>query len=69
VRRTKTWDTSAVKYNAVTKAYSGAVKYVGGFQKNGSLGGDFVGNFMGLNIDGEYDVMSRSVNGISYHGV
>ena len=23
---------------------------------------------MGLNVDGEYDVMSRSVNGISYHG-
>ena len=64
----ETWDTSAVKYNAVTKTYSGAVKYVGGFQKNGSFGGDFVANFMGLNVDGEYDVMSRSVNGISYHG-
>jgi hypothetical protein len=64
----ETWDTSAVKYNAVTKTYSGVVKYVGGFQKTGSFGGDFVANFMGLNIDGEYDVMSRSVNGISYHG-
>ncbi len=64
----ETWDTSAVKYAAATKTYSGAVKYVGGFQKNGSFGGDFVGNFMGLNVDGEYDVMSRSVNGISYHG-
>jgi hypothetical protein len=64
----ETWDTSAVKYNAVTKTYSGAVKYVGGFQKNGSFGGDFVANFMGLTIDGEYDAMSRSVNGISYHG-
>ena len=64
----ETWDTSAVKYDAVKKTYSGAVKYVGGFQKNGSFGGDFVANFMGLNVDGEYDVMSRSVNGISYHG-
>jgi hypothetical protein len=64
----ETWDTSAVKYDAVKKTYSGAVKYVGGFQKNGSFGGDFVANFMGLNVDGEYDVMSRIVNGISYHG-
>ena len=41
----ETWDTSAVKYNAVTKTYSGAVKYVGGFQKNGTFGGDFVANY------------------------
>jgi hypothetical protein len=64
----ETWDTSAVKYDAVKKTYSGAVKYVGGFQKNGSFGGDFVANFMGLTIDGEYDVMNRTVNGVSYHG-
>jgi hypothetical protein len=61
------WDTSAIKYDAVKKTYSGAVKYVGGFQKNGSFGGDFVANFMGLTVDGEYDVMARSVNGVSFH--
>jgi hypothetical protein len=64
----ETWDTSAVKYDNVKSTYSGAVKYVGGFQKNGSFGGDFVASFMGLSLDGEYDVMSRSVNGVSYHG-
>jgi hypothetical protein len=62
----ETWDTSAVKLDPAKKTYSG-LKYAGGFQKNGSFGGDFVANFMGLSIDGEYDVMSRSVNGISYH--
>jgi hypothetical protein len=63
----ETWDTSAVKYDATKKTYSGAVKYVGGFKKNGSFGGDFVGNFAGLTIDGEYDVMTRTVDGVSYH--
>jgi hypothetical protein len=63
----ETWDTSAVKYDNVKKTYSGTVKYVGGFRKNGSFGGDFVASFGGLTIDGEYDVMTRSVNGISYH--
>ena len=63
----ETWDTSVIKYDNAKKTYSGAVKYVGGFRKNGTFGGDFVANFIGLTIDGEYDVMSRSVNGISYH--
>lgn len=62
----ETWDTSAVKYDNAKKTYSG-LKYVGGFQKNESFGGDFVANFMGLNVDGEYDVMKRSVKGFSSH--
>ncbi|MDD5674030.1 MAG: hypothetical protein PHC61_07705 [Chitinivibrionales bacterium] len=63
----ETWDTSAVKYNAVSKAYSGAVKYVGGFKSNSSYGVDFVANFKGLNLDGEYDFMARDLNGASFH--
>lgn len=64
----ETWDTSAntVVYDAKTKTYS-AIKYLGGFQRNGTYGGDFVANFMGLSIDGEYDGMTRKVNGISCH--
>lgn len=65
----ETWDTSAVKLTTSStgqKSYSG-LKYGGGFQKNGSFGGDFVANFLGLTVDGEYDVMSRKVNGCSYH--
>jgi hypothetical protein len=62
----ETWDTSAVKFDNTKKVYSG-LKYVGGFQKNRSFGGDFTANFMGLNIDGEYDIMKRSVNGFSSH--
>jgi hypothetical protein len=67
----ETWDTSAIKVTTNTagqRTYSGAVKYVGGFQKNATYGGDFTASFMGLTIDGEYDVMSRRVNGVSYHG-
>jgi hypothetical protein len=61
------WDTSAVKYDNTKKTYSGSVKYLGGFNRNSSCGFDAVANFMGLSVDGEYDFMSRSISGISYH--
>lgn len=63
----ETWDTTGMKYDAVKKAYAGSVKYVGGFQKNMTWGVDITANFLGLNVDGEYDRMSRSVNGVSFH--
>ena len=64
----ETWDTSAIKYDATKKVYSGALKYVGGFGKtNVTYGGDFVANFFGLNIDGEFDFLKRELVGISYH--
>jgi hypothetical protein len=62
-----TWDTSAVKYDNTKKVYTGSVKYLGGFNSNSSYGIDVVANFMGFTADGEYDFMSRSVSGASYH--
>jgi hypothetical protein len=61
------WDTSAIKYNATTKVYSGALKYTGGFASNKSYGADFVANFKGLNVDGEYDFMARELSGAAVH--
>jgi hypothetical protein len=63
----ETWDTSAIKYDNTKKIYSGAVKYSGGFKINKSYGADFVGNFKGLTIDGEYDFMARDLSGTTFH--
>jgi hypothetical protein len=60
----ESWDTGAVKYDATKRVYSGAVKYTGGFQKNQTYGGDFVLSFMGLTVDGEYDLMTRKIKGV-----